>query len=369
MYGKNRFCYSIPIFFWLRNDILGRKAIFSAISLQIFPNMKSGLRSLVAIGILVFLSSWGFLVHRTTNQLAVYQLPKNMQPFFFKNMEYLVKNSVRPDQRRNEDPTEATKHFIDLEIFGDSAAWKMPGNWNEAVRLYTRDTLLKYGYVPYHILSMKELLTQAFKNRKTDSILFYAADLAHYIADAHVPLHTTINYDGQLTNQKGLHALWETVVPELELSNYKLSSKHEARYLKNPANATWNAVRSGFVLLNDLFEQEKQASLLFTDSTKFRIQVRNGREVKYYTTAFAKEYSRRLGNSINTQLIRSSELIADFWYTCWVDAGKPDLHSLLKTPFTSADKNQCVEENKAFRKNKLLEKNWLLAKKNAGTGD
>lgn len=331
--------------------------------------MKSGLRSLGAIAILFFFSSWGFLVHRTINQLAVYQLPKKMQPFFYKNMEYLVKNSVKADQRRNEDTTEATKHFIDLEVFGDSAAWKMPGNWNEAVRLYTRDTLLKYGYVPYHILSMKELLTQAFKNRKTDSILFYAADLAHYIGDAHVPLHTTINYDGQLTNQKGLHALWETVVPELEFSNYQLSSKHEARYLKNPANASWNAVRSGFVLLNELFEQEKKASLLFTDSTKFRIQVRNGREVKYYTTAFAKEYSRRLGNTINTQLIRSSELIADFWYTCWVDAGKPDLQPLLKNSFTSEDKKQCVEENRAFRKNKLLEKNWLLAKKNAGTGD
>ena len=77
--------------------------------------------------------SWGFLVHKTAHQLAVYELPKEVQSFFYKNMEYLVTNAPRPDMRRNSDPTEATKHFIDLEAFGDSAAWKMPLHWNDAV--------------------------------------------------------------------------------------------------------------------------------------------------------------------------------------------------------------------------------------------
>ena len=35
------------------------------------------------------------------------------------------------------------------------------------------------------------------------------ADLGHYLADAHVPLHTG-NYSSQRTNQTGIHALWET---------------------------------------------------------------------------------------------------------------------------------------------------------------
>lgn len=331
--------------------------------------MKPILRLSILSVALAFCCSWGFLVHRTVNQLAVYQLPKRMQPFFFKNMEYVVKFSVRPDQRRNEDPTEATKHFIDLEIFGDSAAWKMPYEWEKAVSLFTKDSLIKYGYVPYYIMMMKENLTRAFRNRQADSILFYATDLAHYIGDAHVPLHTSVNYDGQLTNQRGLHALWESVVPELELTEYNLSSRHRAKYLKKPDAAVWNAVRGGFMLLDDVFKQEKEATQLFTDSTKYRIQIRNGREVKYYTTAFAKEYSRRLGNTINTQLIRSSELIADFWYTCWVDAGKPSLENLLKQEFSSTDKNQCKEENKAFRKNELIKKNWLIAKKNSGASE
>ena len=319
-------------------------------------------RAFILFTCVFFISSWGFLVHRTVNQLAVYELPRTMQAFFYTHMEYLVKNSVRPDQRRNEDPTEASKHFIDLEMFGDSAAWKMPLQWDKAVMLFTRDTLLKYGYVPYYILMMKDRLTNAFRVNNSDSILFYAADIAHYIGDAHVPLHTTINYDGQLTNQKGLHALWETVVPELEMTNYNLSSKHTAVYLGKPAESVWKAVRSGFMLLKNVFEEERKATTQFTDSTKYRIQIRNGKEVKYYTSAFAKEYSRRIGRTINIQLINSANLIADFWYTCWIDGGKPDLNGLLKNSYTKNDKKQHHSECKAFRKNQLIEKKWLIAK-------
>ncbi len=315
------------------------------------------------------LGSWGFLVHRTIHQISVYQLPKPMQPFFYKHMDYLVAQSVRPDQRRNEDPTEATKHFIDLEAYGDSAVWKMPREWNAAVQQFTRDSLIKYGYVPYHIMVMKDRLTNAFRAAKADSILFYAADIGHYIGDAHVPLHTTINYDGQLTNQRGLHALWETVVPEIELASFDLSTKHKARFIDDPVSACWNAVQSGWALLDETLVQEREASKSFTDSTKYRIQIRNGREVKYYTSAFAKAYYSRVGKSVNRQLLRSSEMIADMWYTCWVEAGRPDLNKILTKTYTKEDKLQFKAEQKACRHNELLQKNWLISRKNSGTAE
>ncbi|MCX6337091.1 MAG: hypothetical protein NT153_07390 [Bacteroidetes bacterium] len=55
----------------------------------------------------LLLSSWGFLVHKTVNQLAIYELPVGMKPFFYNNREYLVYNAVRPDIRRNKDRLEA----------------------------------------------------------------------------------------------------------------------------------------------------------------------------------------------------------------------------------------------------------------------
>jgi hypothetical protein len=315
------------------------------------------------ISFLVFFSSWGFLIHRTVNQLAVYQLPKQMQPFFYENMDYLVQHSVRPDQRRNQDSLEAPKHFIDLEAFGDSAAWKMPLEWTQALERFSKDSLLKYGYVPYWIVAMKEKLTSAFRTGEMDSILFYAADISHYIGDANVPLHTTLNYDGQLTGQRGLHALWESVIPEIELSQYRLYNGHKAKYLNRPELSMWEAVRRAHLLLNDMLEKERIVTKQFTDSTKYRIQKRNGRDVKYYTTGFAKAYAALLSPTINYQLLQSSNLIADFWYTSWIDAGKPDLSKALKTSFARANKKKFKSERRAFRKGNLLEQNLLISKK------
>lgn len=311
---------------------------------------------------IIILSSWGFLVHRTINQLAIYELPKAMRPFFYTNRDYLVKNAPRPDLRRNEDSTEATKHFIDLEMFGDSAAWKMPLKWDDAVKKYGRDSLLKYGYVPYYIIIMKNRLTNAFRSGNKDSVLFYAADLGHYIGDANVPLHSSVNYDGQLSNQKGLHNLWESMIPEMELEQYSLHNHHEANYLSDPETAIWQAVRLAHELTKDVFEQEKEASKGFTDSTKFRVQIRNGREVKSFTPAFAKAYSERLGKTVNEQLLNSANLIADFWYTAWVDAGKPDLSKLLSKPFEKSDRKTMKKEFKAYRKGELIEKKLLIAR-------
>lgn len=272
--------------------------------------------------------SWGFLAHKTAHKIAVQELPKELQSYFNKNIDYLEYNSVQPDERKKKDKSEEPKHYIDFEAYGHNAAYKMPWNWNDAVKKYSKDTLLKYGYVPYQIIEVQKRLTNAFKQRNADSILFYAADLGHYIEDANVPLHTTINYDGQLTNQKGLHALWETMIPEIEINNYNLSPKHQATYIKNKEQAVWTAVRRAYSLLPHVFAKEKEVSKKFTNSTKYRIQIRKGKEVKNYSSAFAKAYSKALGSSINDQLINSANMVADFWYTAWVDAGRPDVSKL-----------------------------------------
>jgi hypothetical protein len=324
--------------------------------------LLKSVRLFIAVVFIVFFSSWGFLVHRTLHQLAVYKLPGPLQKFFYQNMDSLVAHSVRPDVRRHTDSAEAPKHYINLEALGDSAAWKMPLHWQKAVLLYPKDSLFKYGYVPYHIVWMKGKLAEAFRSRNRDSILFYAADLGHYIADAHVPLHTTTNHDGQLTNQRGLHSLWESILPDLELEHYNLYSGKKATYLADPAAAIWQAVRRAHVLVKDVLKSEQQASAAFTDTTKFRIQLRNNREVRTFTPEFAKAYSRQLGNMVNDQLRYAASLIADFWYTAWVDAGKPDLRGLMDKPFMREDKIRLKEEVKAYKRNQLAAKKILLSR-------
>ncbi|MCA6472003.1 MAG: hypothetical protein IM548_00195, partial [Chitinophagaceae bacterium] len=93
-------------------------------------------RSLLLVVVLVLTGSWGFLVHRTVNQLSIYELPDAMAPFFYKNKDYLVYNSPRPDLRRNSDPGEAPRHFIDLEMFGTA----IPTKWEDAIARYGWDS-------------------------------------------------------------------------------------------------------------------------------------------------------------------------------------------------------------------------------------
>ena len=334
-------------------------------------SIQSALKT-AAIPVLLLLitllgSSWGFLVHKTAHQLAVYELPDELRAFFFHHMNYLQYNAPRPDLRREQDSTEASKHFIDREDYGKKAARKMPLKWDDAVARYSKDTLLKYGYVPYYVIEMKNRLTNAFRSGNQDSILFYATDLGHYVEDAHVPLHTSVNYDGQLTNQKGLHNLWETMVPEMEISHYDLSSKHTATYLKHPEKAIWKAVRHAHALLPAVFEKEKELSARFTEEKKYRTQVRRGKEYKSYTTEFAQAYAAALKNTINEQLISSANLVADFWYTAWVDAGKPAMNKLYNG-LSNGEKEKLQQQLDAFQQNTLVQKNLLQARQNNKSG-
>ncbi|MCH5683614.1 zinc dependent phospholipase C family protein [Niabella sp. W65] len=214
--------------------------------------------SVFLVSVIVLVSGWGFLVHRTIAQLAIYELPKPMQSFFYTNKDSLVYGAPRPDVRRNQDESEGSRHYMDMEYFGDSAFSVVPRKFDDAVAKYSLDTLNKYGTLPYVVIAYMEKLTEAFRSQNADSIVFYAADLSHYIADAHVPLHTSINYDGQLTGQNGIHDLWETTVPEVEILNYKLSSRHKAKYLESPEQEIWKIMEHTFSLLPKCLQWKKK---------------------------------------------------------------------------------------------------------------
>lgn len=260
--------------------------------------------------IIISFCSWGFYVHETATQLAVYQLPKHLRQFFFSNIDSLTNNAIRPDKRRYSDKGENPKHFIDLEAYGENAITDMPLDWKTVIAKYSFDTLYKYGYVPYQVLIEYDSLVNAFKQKNADSIIFYADDLAHYIEDANVPLHTTTNYDGQLSNQKGLHALWESAIPEIDLNNYDLYKKHDATYVKDKAAEIWNAIQKAHDLLPEMFAKEKEVAKNFTGDSKYVEKMYYGRKTKVYTDAFAKQYAVALDSTINNQLINSANMVS-----------------------------------------------------------
>jgi hypothetical protein len=271
--------------------------------------------------------SWGFWAHRKINRLAVFCLPPEMMVLFKKQLQYIEENAVNPDRRRYTAEAEAPRHYIDVDVYGDSAVYYMPRYWKEAVDCYTEDTLKAYGIVPWHVYMMKYRLTEAFRIKDVENILRLSAEIGHYIADANVPLHTTVNYNGQLTGQKGIHGLWESRLPELFAADYDFFVG-KATYLRNPRETIWQAVIQAHEAKDSVLLFEQQLSARFSEDKKYAVEEKGRSLVQQYSAEYARAYHQMLNGQVERQMRNSIKMVADFWYTCWVDAGMPDLQNI-----------------------------------------
>ena len=283
---------------------------------------------------------WGFYAHRKINRLAVFTLPTEMIGFYKKNLQYIIEQSVNPDMRRYVNKMEAPRHYIDLDVYGDSALDIMPKYWKQAVEKFTADTLQAYGIVPWHIDRVRYRLTEAFKEKDLELVLRYSADLGHYVGDANVPLHTTENYNGQLTNQYGIHGFWESRLPELFSAAYDFFVG-KAAYLENPQLEAWKAVKLANNALDSVLRFEKQLTVKMGEDKKYAFETRGAGTVRVYSYDFSEAYHDRLSGMVERRMRAAVKMVGDFWYTCWVDAGQP----ILETDIIEETEKEKIEVN------------------------
>lgn len=284
-------------------------------------------KSLIIICILLacmLLCSWGFYSHRLINQTAVYTLPAEMAVFFKKNITYITEHSVDPDKRRYVVEGEGSRHFIDLDRYRESALDSIPIRWSDAVEKYSEEVLKEYGTLPWQIHFSFIQLTEAFKAKNTRRILRISTDLGHYIADAHSPLHTTQNYNGQLTNQYGIHGFWESRLPELFANSYSFFVG-KAQYIENPLKKSWEIVEKSYSLTDSVLLIEARLNNDFPENKKYIYETRNNILSRTYSKEYSKAYHDALQGMVEKQMRSSISLLGSFWFTAWVDAGQPHL--------------------------------------------
>lgn len=189
--------------------------------------------------------------------------------------------------------------------------------------------LSKYGIVPWHLERMLTRLTYAFKEKNLKKILRNSADLGHYVGDAHVPLHTTTNYNGQLTGQDGIHGFWESRLPELYGDKYNFMVG-KAEYIDDPNTYFWDIVMESHLLLDSVFFIEKDLTEQFSSDQKFCFETRGEQTVRTYCEAFSKAYHERMDGMVETRMRASIKTVGDVWLTAWVNAGQPDLLDLVE---------------------------------------
>lgn len=287
-----------------------------------------------------FTTQWGFLGHKTINQHAVFALPQPLFGFYKKHIQFITDHAVDPDQRRYTDTAEACRHYIDLDHYEKALPIDtLPKYWKQAVEKFTADTLFAYGIVPYHVQIMLYRLTKAFEEKNLAAILRMSADIGHYVADAHVPLHTTENYDGQLTHQHGIHALWETRIPEISLSSYLLLTE-SGHFLEQPADSIWYSVSQSHTLLPTVLKTEKQLSQKWPQNKKYEFSTDlHGKTKKQIHPKFVKSYESQLNHMVEIRMKQAIVAVASYWYTAWILAGQPNVDEISDQPQTPESTN------------------------------
>lgn len=271
-------------------------------------------------------TDWGFYAHGLINRTAVYLLPPQMRLYYQKHQSYLEAHATDPDKRRYAVADEGPRHYIDLDRYNKDNL--PPLFWSDAVKNFGEDSLRAHGIVPWHIETMRYRLTEAFRTKKTSAILKYSAEIGHYIADAHVPLHTSSNHNGQLTNQRGIHGFWESRVPELLAAEHYNFVIGTAAYLSHPQQFIWSRINESAAAVDSVLYFEKLLTDSFPESRKFAFENRAGKTIKQYSAAFTQTYDTRLNGMVERRMRASIFAVASFWYTAWVDAGQPDLNLL-----------------------------------------
>ena len=280
------------------------------------------------------IKKWGFFGHKRINRIAVFTLPQEMFGFYKEHIEYITEHAVDPDKRRYAVEGEAQCHYIDLDHYykpGEDPFSVMPRRWYDAVAKYTEDTLQAYGIVPWHIYVMKMKLQKAFETKNVDLILKYSADIGHYIGDAHVPLHTTENYNGQLTGQRGIHGLWESRLVEINAEDYNYFVG-KSRYVKNVLDFAWDAVETSHRSLDSVLRIEKELTSSFPSDQKYSYEQRGNTTISVYSYAFSQAYHKRLNGMVERRMREAIIAVGSIWYTAWVDAGQPNLRDLQNIP-------------------------------------
>lgn len=299
---------------------------------------------------------WGFYGHKLVNYYAVFLLPPEMMALYKPHIRYIADHAVDPDKRRYAVTEEGPRHYIDMDHYGSFPFDSLPRTWQSAVGKYSEDSLRAHGIVPWHIQIMLQRLTKAFRDLNQPKILKLSAEIGHYIADSHVPLHTSSNHNGQLSGQRGIHGFWESRIPELLAEKEWDFFAGRAQYISRPLDFSWKRVMESSKASDSVLRIEKELDKRFPSDAKYAFEDRNGAMVKQYSSTYSRAYNDLLNGMIERRLKESIYAVASFWYTGWVNAGQPDLRKLEDTETSEADLREFAELNKKWRESVVIGK-------------
>jgi hypothetical protein len=261
-------------------------------------------------------AAWGFEAHRFIVERMIALLPAEIRPLFEQRRVSIIERAVDPDLWRNVFPEEAPNHFVDLDYFGRYPFPDLPHEYDRAVERWGRSVIHEQGLLPWRAAEFHGKLLKEFQGLRRenapsfvqDNIAYYSAILAHYVSDGHVPLHSVINYDGQRTNQLGVHSRWESELFDRSRARLKIVTAAPAP-VRDAREFMFKVLLDSNRLAEGVLEADRKAVV--------------GREFydDAYFDAFAASQFSVLERRINDAIGAVASLIAGAWEA----AGRPAL--------------------------------------------
>jgi hypothetical protein len=286
--------------------------------------MRAVLAAFVGLLVLaapISLRAWDIEVHRLLTARALDGLTADLKPFFAARRSFVVEHSIDPDEWRvvglkGDLGEEAPNHQVDLDALDDPPPFKhVPREWDAFVAKYGLERANRAGRLPWRAQEIYDRMVAAFKDigkptapYAADNVCYLAAVLAHYVEDAHVPFHATENYDGQKTNQRGIHARFEGDLVLRNLATLKLAPV-TVRPVGNVRDFLFDALIESQSLVAAVLEADRRAA--------------EGRE--FYDDAYYAAFLQGAGPIAAQRMSDAAIAVASVIVSGWERAGKPAL--------------------------------------------
>ena len=251
--------------------------------------------------------AWSGVQHIQINKAAGRNVPDEMAAFraFSRPMAL---PGIFPDLWKESDLDEGPRHYFEPDRLpaGTDLRALSPVLTNAFAQMEAIPA--EIGIAPWTIVDLLAQTTDAMRTNDWLWAARCAAAMSHYVADIHMPLHCTRNFNGQETWQVGVHSRIESDMTKAFFRAETIQPA-PAVHLDDPFGEIMGWIERSAALAPEFLRADVIAK-----------RTANGR-------VDSESYYRKLweltGEAVTTQIEDAASHLSSLWYTAWVDAGRP----------------------------------------------
>jgi hypothetical protein len=258
-----------------------------------------------------FISSWGYNGHYKISLESSKSFNQEMSQFMDWSST-LAAHASDADDRKDTDPYEAPRHYIDIDNYpGFLENGRIPQTYDSVVALYGIDFVQDQGILPWATVTAYDSLVECFLRRDWYKAVLFASDLGHYVADGYMPLHITVNYNGQYSGNNGIHSRYESSMINTFLGQMSYSGD-SISFVEDVNSYVFHYLYSNYFYVDSVLMADDYAQQVAGNTSSYLYKETLWNRTKGFTTML-------YANASNT--------LAEMIYSAWVEAGKPSINS------------------------------------------